>query len=145
MKVLLAIMSLYVHDDLISVKTPNHRAKRVCVVGLADKAILLSCLGALSSGLCGLMSPPLQYSVYKHLKNKLKNHDGIVAIPYSSIQKVKAMVKYGIEVLIIETRDGAYEFTAVGRYAKFGIHKLLMELKSRLTINNPTVKFEENL
>ena len=132
-KIFLVVMLLYVRGNLISVNIPSYKVRRVCVAGLTSDAILLSCLRGFLSGLCGQMGPLLEYFVYRRLRNKLegysKGYDSIMTIPYSSIQRVRAMVKYGIiEVLIIETRDGIYELMAAGRYAKFGMHKFLGSL-----------------
>ncbi len=124
-------MNLYIHQCILSIKLPASKVRRVCLLALSDKSIILACLGLTASALAVSSGPILRYIIFKWLNRKLASGRDLIEIPYNSIIELNPEVKYGVEILRINTFSGVYEVTALGRYAKFGMSRLLSEIKAR--------------
>ncbi len=137
-------MEKYVHGQPVLVEMlEGVLCKRVCVAALSSNSILLACLGKLSSVLCATAGPLLQYMLHRILKNRIKEGKNVIKVPLKTIRLVRGENRLGVEVLTVEARSGTYKFMAIGRYARFGMSKLLRELKTRLKQVNPDARIEE--
>ncbi len=137
-------MEKYVHGQPVLVEMLEGAVcKRVCVVALSSNSLLLACLGKLGSVLCATAGPLLQYILDRILKKRVEEEKSVVKVSLKTIRLVRAESRLGVEVLTVEARSGTYKFMAIGRYARFGMSKLLRELKTRLKQVNPDARIEE--
>ena len=84
-------MSFYIHKCLLSVKISNFKVRRICVIGLTNNSIVLSCFGKILSIIGATSGPILEYILYKKLEERFKSYLDI--IKYYTENSLKIILK----------------------------------------------------